>query len=204
MAGPGGGSAAPRLYLVTPRHIAPEDLAQIAERLLATGSVACLRLDLGQAPEDAWRRAASHLQPVAHAADVALVLTGHETLVRPLGLDGVHLVGQTSGIAAARKALGKDAIVGAFAGLERHAGMSLAEAGTDYVAVGPFAEERAVAHVAWWAEMIETPVVAEGGVTPEIAGQIAGTADFVVPDLAIWTAADPVTALMAFAEALAD
>ncbi len=39
-----------------------------------------------------------------------------------------------------RKALGADRIVGAFAGASRHKGMTLAEAGADYVAFGPVGE----------------------------------------------------------------
>ena len=38
------------------------------------------------------------------------------------------------------KALGADRIVGAFGGASKHTGMSLAEAGADYVSLGPIGE----------------------------------------------------------------
>ncbi len=199
MAGAPGGH--PRLYLVT-RPAAPEALLAPAEAMLATGSVACLRIDLGAAAEEDWIRAANLLMPPAHAAEVPVLVADRPELVARLGLDGVHLAGG-SGLAALRKRLGREAILGAHGGATRHAAMSLAEAGADYVALGPVTPETD-ALFAWWAEMIETPAVAEGGVTPEAAARLRDSADFVVPDPALlWGSPDPAAALMAFARALA-
>ncbi|HUF87433.1 MAG TPA: thiamine phosphate synthase [Thermohalobaculum sp.] len=200
-----------RLYLVTPARLDPEPFAALADRALATGLAACLRLDLGAAPEDSWRAAASALQPVAHAHDVALVIAEHYRLVEPLGLDGAHLAASRTPVREARKALGAERIVGAFAGASRHLAMTMAEAGADYVSLGPVGETGALGDGArapdelfeWWAETIETPAVAEGGVTVEDAARLASWADFVVPDAGIWEAADGVeTALARYAEAL--
>ena len=56
----------------------------------------------------------------------------------------------------------------------------------------------------WWAEMIETPCVAEGGVRPADAARLAAYADFVVPDLAVWQAPEGIEAALApYAAALA-
>jgi thiamine-phosphate pyrophosphorylase len=201
-----------RLYLTTPRHFEPEPFAALAERALAAHAVACLRLDLGDAPEGAWRDAANHLLPVAHAHDVALVIAEHHRLVRPLGLDGVHLGTSRVSVRELRKALGPDRIIGAFAGVSRHVGMTLAEAGADYVSFGPVGETGGLgdgtraedALFEWWAEVIETPVVAEGGVTPADATRLAPYADFIVPDPAIWSAPGGIEAALApYAAALA-
>jgi thiamine-phosphate pyrophosphorylase len=207
------GKSAERLYLVTPAPLDPEPFAQLLAGALATG-VACVRLDLGDAPEADWRVAVNHLMPVCHAADVPLVVAEHWRLVVPLGLDGVHLgpglgLGRTP-IREVRKALGADRIVGASAGASRHRGMTLAEAGADYVAFGPVGEtgllgdeERAPDELfAWWSEMIETPSVAEGGVAQADATRLAASADFVVPDRRLWDDPDPVARLAAFAAAL--
>ena len=57
----------------------------------------------------------------------------------------------------------------------------------------------------WWAEVIETPVVAEGGVTPADAARLAPYADFVVPDLGMWSAPEGIEAALApYAKALAE
>jgi hypothetical protein len=139
-----GAEAPARLYLVTPVDFDPEPFAALAARALAAHGVACLRLDLGAAPEEQWRVAANHLLPVAHAHDVALVIADHHRLVAPLGLDGVHLTASRTPIREVRKALGPDRIVGAFAGTSRHIAITLAEAGADYVALGPVGETGAL------------------------------------------------------------
>lgn len=199
-----------RLYLVTPDRFDPEALAGLLAPMLAGGAVACVRLDCGQAPEETWVRAANYLMPACHAADVPLVVTDHYRLVGALGLDGVHLSDARASLREVRKALGADRIVGAFGGAERHRGMSLAEAGADYVSLGPVRAEGALGDGAvadddlfdWWAEMIETPVVAEGGVRPEDLERLGESADFFVPDVGLWSDADPVGRLAAYAAAL--
>jgi thiamine-phosphate pyrophosphorylase len=208
-----GAEAPDRLYLITPVDFDPEPFAALAARALAAHGVACLRLDLGAAPEEQWRVAANHLLPVAHAHDVALVIADHHRLVAPLGLDGVHLTASRTPIREVRKALGPDRIVGAFAGSSRHIAITLAEAGADYIALGPVGETGALGDGSragddlfqWWSEMIETPVVAEGGVTPADAARLAPFADFVVPDVGVWTAPEGIEAALApYAEALAE
>jgi thiamine-phosphate pyrophosphorylase len=197
---------------VTPREFEPEPFAALVNRALAAHPVACLRLDLGAAPEDEWRVAASHLLAVAHAHDVALVIAEHHRLVATLGLDGVHLGASRVPVREVRETLGPDRIVGASAGTSRHIGITLANAGADYVALGPVGETGALgdgsraddALFQWWAEVIETPVVAEGSVTPADAARLAPFADFVVPDPSVWTAPEGIEAALApYAEALA-
>ncbi|MEM0945359.1 MAG: thiamine phosphate synthase [Pseudomonadota bacterium] len=200
---------APRLYLVTPERV-DTAFASTLERVLASVPVACLRLDLATSDEAAWRQAANHLLPICHEADVALVIAEHYRLVQPLGLDGVHLTGSTP-VRSVRKDLGGDAIVGAGAGTSKHKGMTLAEAGADYVSLGPVAETGQLGDgdladpdlFAWWSEMIEVPVVAEGGVGAAQAQALASTADFMVPDRRLWDAPDPHAALAQIAAILA-
>ncbi|MEM6933299.1 MAG: thiamine phosphate synthase [Pseudomonadota bacterium] len=185
-----------RLYLVTPDHFDPQGFADDLARLFSALPVACLRLDLGvQTDEDEWRRAANHLLPVCHDADIALVIAEHYRLVRPLGLDGVHLRKGSTPIRSVRKELGADAIIGAEGGTSRHQGMSLAEAGADYVALGPVGASGSLGDGAladrdlfeWWSQMIEIPIVAEGGVHVDEVRTLSDTVDFVVPDRSLWS-----------------
>lgn len=200
---------AARLYLATPPRFDPEALAGIAARLMAGGQVACLRIALDATAEDDWIAAANHLLPVAHDAEVPLLLTDRPGLAARLGLDGAHLTAAGPKLAEARKALGRDAILGAEGGHTRHRAMALAEAGADYVAIGPVGAEgadgtAARALLAWWSEMIETPSVAFGDVAAGLAAGIGELADFVMPDPDLWTAPDPAAALAALAAALAE
>ncbi len=201
-----------QLYLVTPQGFDPPAFAQLLERALAAHAVACLRIELGAQPEERWHKAVDHLMPVAHAHDVALLIADHYRLVGPLGLDGVHLATGRMPVREVRRALGAERIIGAFAGASRHMGMTLADAGADYVSLGPVGEtgdlgdgrraEDELFH--WWAEVIETPVVVEGGVTPSDAARLARYADFVVPDPSVWVAPGGIEAALApYAEALA-
>ena len=167
--------------------------------ILAEVSVACVRLDLGPAPEEDWIRAANHVIEPCHHADVALVLTDHYRLAEQLGLDGVHLANTRTLLRDVRKALGPDRIVGGWAGASKHQSMILAEAGADYVSLGPVGDTGGLgdevraddALFAWWGEMIETPAVAEGGVSVTDAARLSPFIDYVVPDASVW--ADPDT-----------
>lgn len=197
----------PQLYLLTPPVI---ELSQFPDRLAAVldaHAVACIRLALATQDEDTIARAADACRDVAHARDVAIVVNTHTGLAERLGLDGVHLGDAAKSVREARKALGPDAIVGSFCGTSRHDGITAGEAGADYVAFGPL---RAVADAAtaefalfqWWSEMIEVPVVAEGGLTPDLVAQIAPATDFFAIGEEIWNTDDPVTALQTLTQAL--
>ena len=185
---------APRLYLVTPPVFEPSLPDRVAA-LLDAFDIACLRLTLAASAEDEVARAADALRPVAHARDVPLVVADHHLLVPRLGLDGVHLSDGARQVRAVRKALGKDAIVGAHAHASRHEGMTAGEIGADYVSFGPVGAtglgDGTVAPLelfAWWSEMIELPVVAEGGLTPALAAELAPVADFLALGPEVWSA----------------
>lgn len=202
---------APRLYLITPPAFEPEAFAPRLAAALDAAPVACVRLRLAGADEARLIQAANHLLPVCHARDIALVVEDHWRLVEPLGLDGVHLAQPRAQVRKVRAALGRERIVGAFGGATRHDAMAAAEAGADYVALGPVAAgalgdgaEATDELFAWWSEMIETPSVAEGGLTPAIAARLAEIADFAAPCRSVWEAPEGAeAALRAYAAALA-
>lgn len=199
----------PQIYLFTPPAF---DVAVFADRLAAVldaHAVACVRLDMVSAEADAIGRAADQLRDLAHARDVAIVITDHLLLAERHGLDGVHLSDAARSVRSARKALGPDGIVGAFCGTSRHDGLTAGEAGADYVSFGPVRQtglgDGALADIdlfAWWSEMIEVPVVAEGGLTPEAVAELAPVTDFIGIGAEIWRADDPVEALAALTESL--
>jgi len=193
---------APQTYLISPPDPDPASFAHVLARLLDAEPVACFRLTMPGAGESDLRRAADSLRDVAHVRDVPLVIDTHYRLVEPLGLDGVHLPDGGRELRRVRAALGAEAIVGAHCGASRHAGLSAGEAGADYIAFGPVAETAlgsgVVAHgdlFAWWSEMIELPVVAEGGLTPALVERLAPVADFFAIGPEIWGADDPLAAL---------
>jgi len=199
----------PQIVLVTPAAFDPDAFADPLAAVLDAVPVACLRLSLASLDADSVTRAADRLRAVAHARDIPLVIARHVGLVRPLGLDGVHLEHGARGVREARKALGADAIVGAFCGTSRHEGLTAGEAGADYVAFGPAGASplgdgrRAEADLfAWWSEMIEVPVVAEGALGAATVAALAPVTDFFAFGDEVWNAPDPVAALRGLAAAL--
>ena len=147
-------------------------------------------------------RAADFLREICHAKDVAIVIDDHFRMVETHGLDGVHLSDGSRSIREARKLLGADAIIGAYCG-GRHAGMTAAEIGVDYVSFGPLKDDGALGggEIAasdlfqWWSEMIEVPVVAEGGTDAESITAIKDSTDFICVGDEIWQSDDPHAAL---------
>jgi len=199
----------PQLYLIAPPAFDLVSFPDTLARVLDTTPVACLRLAMASRDEDGVARAADALREMAHARDIAIVIADHQILAERLGLDGVHLTDAARSVRAVRKALGPDAIVGSFCAASRHDGMTAGEAGADYVSFGPVGEttlgdgSRAGAELfQWWSEMIEVPVVAEGGLTPELVAELAPLTDFFGIGEEIWRADDPAAALRDLTAAL--
>lgn len=196
-------SEEPQIYLITPPQF---ELSQFPDRLAAVmdaHDIACVRLL--QSSEDASEvsRSADQIRALCHARDVALVIDRHLQLVEPLGLDGVHLTSPApNAVRDARKALGPDAIVGAHCATSRHDGMSVGEAGADYVAFGPVSASALGdgTHAdddlfAWWSQMIELPIVAEGGLSAGRVTALAPLTDFFAIGPEIWDRDNPAKAL---------
>ncbi|MCA0927194.1 thiamine phosphate synthase [Ruegeria profundi] len=199
----------PQIYLITPPTIKLSTFPDRLASVLDGAEIACIRLALAGGDEDAIARAADACREVAHARDVALVISNHVLLAQRLGLDGVHLDDAARSVRAARKELGSDAIVGSFCGASSHDGMTAGEAGADYVAFGPVGASALgdgtnaeLDLFQWWSEMIEVPVVAEGGLTPELIRELAPCTDFFGIGDEIWSQDDPLAALKTLTNAM--
>lgn len=198
----------PQIYLITPPVV---DLALFPDLLAAVldmNAVACLRMALAGSDEYELGRVADALRAVAHERDVATVIDTHVPLALRHGLDGVHLLDSARSVRAARKELGADAIVGAYCGASRDAGMSAGEAGADYVAFGPVGDTGLGGRLAeidlfaWWSDMIEVPVVAEAGLSETLMAALAPVTDFIAIGDEVWRADNPALALKALIKAM--
>ncbi|WP_323769004.1 thiamine phosphate synthase [Antarctobacter sp.] len=199
---------APQIYLVTPPEFDLGSFPGQLARVVGEVDVACLRLSLATRDEDRLLRAADAVREVAHKVDVALVIDTHVVMAERLGLDGVHLLDGARSVRFARKTLGPDAIVGAYCRQSRHDGMAAAEGGADYVSFGPVSGALDDGELAdpelfsWWTEMIELPVVAEGGLTADLITQLAPITDFFSIGEEIWSTDDPAATLKQFEKAM--
>lgn len=198
----------PQLYLITPPafelDVYPDQLAACLDQT----ETACVRLALASKDDSDISRAADALREVCHARDVAIVIDTHMLMVERLGLDGVHLTDGARSVRKVRKDLGDDAVVGAFCGVSSHDGMTAGELGVDYVSFGPVGAHdlgdgaRAERDLfEWWSQMIEVPVVAEGGLEIDLVRALAPMTDFFGIGDEIWGHDRPVAALAALVAA---
>ncbi|MBW7852499.1 MAG: thiamine phosphate synthase [Rhodospirillales bacterium] len=189
-----------RLYLITPPAL--PDLRGFAATLagaLDAGDVASLQLRLKDAPDDEVRRAIEALRPAAQERGVAFILNDRPDLAAETGCDGVHVGQDDTPYAQARRLVGPEAIVGVTCHDSRHLAMEAAEAGADYVAFGAFyptgtktPKSRAAPDLLeWWAELMEVPCVAIGGITvANCRPLVAAGADFLAVSAGVWTHPD--------------
>ena len=202
-----------QLYLITPPVI--DDLEAFAghlESALDAGPVAALQIRLKPADDATITAAVKRLASIAQGRGVAVILNDRPDLASALGCDGVH-VGQTdASVAAARRIMGKNAMIGATCHDSRHLGMEAAEAGADYVAFGAFypTDTKETTHrpepeiLSIWQETMEVPSVAIGGITVENAAPlVAAGADFLAVSAGVWAhPAGPAEAVRRFSAIL--
>jgi len=203
-----------RLYLITPPRL--DDLAGFGHVLagaLDAGDVAALQIRLKDVPDDVIAAAVDVLAPIAGAREVAVILNDRPDLAARLGCDGVHVGQSDASYAEARKAMGKDRMVGVTCHDSRHLAMEAAEAGADYVAFGAFfptttkdAPTQAEPDILTiWQETMEVPCVAIGGITADNAqGLATAGADFLAVSAGVWSHGDgPAAAVKALNAAIA-
>ena len=175
--------------------------------------MACLQLRLKDVEDDAIRRAARLLKPIAQDRGVAFIMNDRPDLAAELDCDGVHVGEEDAPYAVARGLLGRDRIVGVTCGASRDRAIAAAEAGADYVAFGAFfptatkaAKHRADAELLRdWSHTTVVPCCAIGGITPEnCAPLVEAGADFLAVIGAIWSHPQgPRAAVRAFNEIFA-
>ncbi|HTC18437.1 MAG TPA: thiamine phosphate synthase [Stellaceae bacterium] len=202
-----------RLYLITPPALEPQSFAALLAEALDAGDVACVQLRLKNANDNAIRRAAEVLQPVAQQRGAAFLMNDRADLALACGCDGVHVGPEDTPYAEARALLGSERIVGVTCRDSRHEAIAAAEAGADYVAFGAFfptrtkeAKARAEPEILrWWSEIMTVPCVAIGGITPEnCAPLVKAGADFLAVVAAVWDHPQgPGAAVKAFTQAIA-
>lgn len=198
-----------QLYLITPTSFELLAFSNSLSEVLDGVSIAAVRLRLASENVDDISKAADTLREVCHARDVPIVIEKHVNLVQPLGLDGVHLVDSSRSVRDARKDLDAEAIIGTYCGASKHAGMTAAEIGADYVAFGPTAETPLGTGkpvdfdlFAWWSQMVEVPVVAEGALTLERAKELAQIVDFIALGDEVWSSDSPLAEAKAYFDCL--
>jgi len=188
-----------RIYLITPPALDPRGFRDTLARALDAGDVAAVQLRLKDAADDAVRRAAEALAPVAQSRGVAFLMNDRPDLAVATGCDGCHVGQQDTPAREARRILGPERTLGVTCHGSRHLALEAGEDGADYVAFGAFfptttkeARHRATpAILQWWSELMEIPCVAIGGITAgNCAPLVRAGADFLAVVSAVWNHPD--------------
>jgi thiamine-phosphate pyrophosphorylase len=185
-----------RLYLITPPAI--ENLDAFALRLseaMEAGDVGALQIRLKTASDAEIADAVRRLRPICRAKDVALIVNDRPDLAARLDCDGVHIGQSDMALDDARRAVGRDRIIGVTCHDSRHLAMEAAEDGADYVAFGalvPTTTNETTARpdpeiLEIWQETMVIPCVAIGGITAENCEPlVAAGADFLAVSSGVW------------------
>ena len=188
-----------RLYLVTPPDLASGGIALeafVEEKWLPAfegGDVAAVLIRTTKdATDDGQLKMVEALTAPAQDADAAVILEYRADWAVSCGCDGVHLLANEQNVRSVRTALGDDMIVGAGCGASKHLAMIAAEVGADYVCFGELEVRRQSPDadlIQWWAELMEVPCVALGGITMSSAPELVDAgADFLCVGTAVWEA----------------
>ncbi|MDR2626027.1 MAG: thiamine phosphate synthase [Zoogloeaceae bacterium] len=167
------------LYALTPDTTDTRWLAKAARALLAGG---CRLLQYrNKTANDALRHAqAVLLQKLCRPHHAALIINDDVRLAADIGAEGAHLGRDDGDLAAARRLLGDDAIIGASCYADLARAREAAGAGASYVAFGamyasaskPQAPLAAHSLLARARDELRLPVCAIGGITLENAAPL--------------------------------
>lgn len=194
------------LYLITQEADDGQTLLARTTPLLASGAVTWLQYRNRAADAPARLRQAVALQALCELHGIPLIINDDVQLARDVGAAGVHLEDNDIGVAAARTALGPQALVGASCYDQASLARQAVRDGASYVSFGAFFPSRSkpTSHRATTAVLRDTaalgvPRVAIGGLTPDNAGPIvAAGADLVAAIGGVYDAPDPIATVHAF------
>ncbi|MCB1560089.1 MAG: thiamine phosphate synthase [Xanthomonadales bacterium] len=191
-------STARGVYAITPDESDDERLLARCEAVLA-GGVRWLQYRNKAASMATRARQATQLLPLCRSRGVALIINDDLDIATAVGADGVHLGLGDGSIAAARAALGVDAIIGSTC----HNRLDLAERaaaeGASYVAFGAFFPSptkpgavQATPELLALSQSLGLPRVAIGGINADNARLLIDAgADLIAAISAIFDADDP-------------
>lgn len=188
--------------------LSPADLTAAVARAIDGGAAVVQYRDKGA---DAPRRLAQarSLALLCRARGVPLIVNDDLSLAGEAGADGVHLGRDDTSPAAARRTLGRGAIIGVSCYNELPMAIEAQQQGADYVAFGAFFVSPTKPHAVRAdpsllrraKARLSVPVVAIGGITPHNAPDlIAAGADAVAVIHGVFGQPDPAAAARRYAQ----
>jgi thiamine-phosphate pyrophosphorylase len=168
------------LYAITDTTLlADRVLVGRVEQAIRGGATLIQYRDKQLSPPERQRQAAA-LAELCNSRGVPLIINDDVTLAASVGAAGVHLGEHDTGLQAARRALGSDAVIGVSCYNRVDLARQAAASGADYVAFGrffpsstkPAAVQATPALLTAARQAVDLPIVAIGGITPENGVQL--------------------------------
>lgn len=163
-----------RLLCITDRHTVSKDSLEEALKELIGSGLRAVQLREKDMPVETFRLLLGHIQKLSEGMPIRLFVNTRVDVAREFGL-GLHLP-DGSDVAAARKAMGPDAVVGV--SVHSEDGARAAERnGASFVMFGPIFQTRSKSGsppagldaLSGVCKAVQIPVVAVGGITPKNA-----------------------------------
>ncbi len=175
---------------------------QLTTNVLDTG-VTMIQLRAPEWKKRDWLKLSERLLPLTREAGVPYLINDHLDIALACDADGVHLGQKDLPIAAARRLLGNDKIIGLSISKAEHLHNDDCPI-ADYFGIGPVYPTQTkadadpatgIAQFAAWRKQLQQPVVAIGGITPrQIPELIQHGANGIAVVSAICAAANPAEA----------
>jgi thiamine-phosphate pyrophosphorylase len=168
------------LYAITDRQLASDgDVSRQVEQALAGGARLVQYRDKREDRERRQREARSLLQ-LCRSYSAPLIINDDLELAAAVAADGVHLGKDDPTISLARERLGPQAIIGVSCYNNLDLALEAQAQGADYVAFGrffssntkPLAVQADVQLLRRARPLLQIPIVAIGGITPENGGPL--------------------------------
>ncbi|MDH3870856.1 MAG: thiamine phosphate synthase, partial [Gammaproteobacteria bacterium] len=165
------------LYAVTDSRLIPADELTTRVAQAIAGGAAVIQYREKLKARDVRQQEAAALQALCRERGVPLIINDDIELAARVGAAGVHLGREDASIAQARERLGPHALVGVSCYNRIERALKAAAAGTSYVAFGRFfpsatkpgAKQAETILLEQARALLDLPVVAIGGITPENA-----------------------------------
>ncbi len=168
----------PDLYAITDPELLPEAVLGHAVAAAVAGGARVVQYRDKSAGAATRRRRAGLVLAACRAGGALCIINDDPALAAEIGADGVHLGRDDDNIAAARRLLGPERLIGLSCYNEPRRARAAVAAGADYVGIGsvwpsatkPAAVRASLALLGELAAALPIPVVAIGGITRDNAG----------------------------------
>jgi thiamine-phosphate pyrophosphorylase len=168
-------------YLIADRETLSAEALEPAVAAALAGGVRLVQYRDKGDDRDRRLEEARRLVALCHEHGARLIINDDPELAREAGADGVHLGRDDVSVAEARELLGPTALIGVSCYNRLERAIAAQAAGADYVAFGSFypspskpdAVRAPLALLKQARALIDLPIVAIGGVTPDNAAPIA-------------------------------